>query len=1324
MSSELNRVLPEPRHLRWKPLRSGLVDLYRYDDQEFLFEDGRLLLRGNNGTGKSRVLALQLPFLLDGDVAPHRLEPDGDPAKRIEWNLLLGREEQRRGYTWIEFGRRDEDGQLEYVTLGCWLFAIKGKSGVQKLFFMTAKRVGVELLLHENRVALSKDRLKAAILPDGQVHDTLDGWRHAVDQKLFGLGPRYKPLLDLLIELRKPQLSRNLDEGKLSGALSSALPPLSPRVVEPLAQAFRSLEDDRAQLEGLRASAAATEEFLLTYKAYAAVAARRRSENLRRTHSAYELANRKVIEAQRLFSEAQVRLEQAQQGAQAAQEREQEAATRVRTLELAPAMNRVHDLDHAANAASLATGQHDKALERLRLAQARERERFKETEAARNSAETAVHTEANRRAVLAVEAGPLGLDVEAELALWNRALEVRKKAAEQLKAAETALAGALAKLTQATQRHADRGTALDAAREAEGDAARANHVAAERLVAAFAAWRPLTLAIADPEAVLAELQAWLEAPTGSSPIQAAVARAFSEALGAVEQARAGLQQRRGDLDGQRKVATDEQRALEQGGHAPPTPPPTRHRQPDRPGAPLWQLCDFLPEVPDVDRRGLEAALQAAGLLDAWVTPSGDVLAPGMQDAALTLNAPVAGNSVSCVLVALDHPQVPRAVAAGVLERIGLAGMAADGADCGAVWVDATGRYRLGPLQGAWTKPAAEHIGETARDLARRKRLQELAEFLADLDAQLLALQVELTALTQRESRIKQEARDQPDDSPVRDAASKLRTAQGQVALRQKELVEAERELLARRDDEVLKRDVRDVLARDLALDAWRGRTHELDLALSQVRGTAEAYYGARHLAQDRGRALQRATDLHAQASQELSATTATAAETDALRREAAVHHATLKETYGAEAHEILASLAAAKLDLTAAHASKQSAEKEHREATGVHATADANLSTTNEKVAATLTDREAHIGAVTALATTGLLTVLDVPVPDLPLSTTRTVELARALEDRLATTDMDDTAWSRVQDGLHADFELLRRAMLEQRLDPALRTLDDLAVVEVLSGDRMLRLPDLRAHLTDELRLREATLTAQERTVIENHLIGDLATELHDLIHRGEALVRSMSQEVEQRATSTGMRLKFAWTLREDVSGPLAEARKRLMRKGATWSTQDRDLIADFLKGRLDDVRAQSSDLTWQEHIEKAFDYRTWHGFVVERYQDGQWKPLTRRTHGTGSGGEKAIALTIPQLAAAAAFYRGAHPHAPRLILLDEAFVGVDNDMRAKCMGLFAEFDLDFVMTSEREWGCYATLPGVAICQLAAQPGIDAVDVVRWVWNGRERKLA
>jgi hypothetical protein len=102
--------------------------------------------------------------------------------------------------------------------------------------------------------------------------------------------------------------------------------------------------------------------------------------------------------------------------------------------------------------------------------------------------------------------------------------------------------------------------------------------------------------------------------------------------------------------------------------------------------------------------------------------------------------------------------------------------------------------------------------------------------------------------------------------------------------------------------------------------------------------------------------------------------------------------------------------------------------------------------------------------------------------------------------------------------------------------------------------------------------------------------------------------------------------------------------------------------------------------------------------------------------------GEKAVALMIPQSAAAAAHYSSARPDAPRLILLDEAFVGIDPDMRGKCMELINVFDLDFLLTSEIEWGCYAGLPGVAIYQLSRRSGIEAVFLTRWVWNGTQRQ--
>jgi len=66
-------ALPIPTRQRWQPLRLGLVELFHYDSEEFWFRDGHLLLRGNNGTGKSKVLSLTLPFLLDAQLKSSRV---------------------------------------------------------------------------------------------------------------------------------------------------------------------------------------------------------------------------------------------------------------------------------------------------------------------------------------------------------------------------------------------------------------------------------------------------------------------------------------------------------------------------------------------------------------------------------------------------------------------------------------------------------------------------------------------------------------------------------------------------------------------------------------------------------------------------------------------------------------------------------------------------------------------------------------------------------------------------------------------------------------------------------------------------------------------------------------------------------------------------------------------------------------------------------------------------------------------------------------------------------------------------------------------------
>lgn len=111
---------------KWQIYRVGLIDFWYYDEEEFYFLDGRMLLRGANGSGKSVTMQSFIPLLLDGNMRPERLDPFGSKARKME-NYLLeegdGRDE-RTGYLYMELKRKESD---EFLTLGIGMRAGKIK---------------------------------------------------------------------------------------------------------------------------------------------------------------------------------------------------------------------------------------------------------------------------------------------------------------------------------------------------------------------------------------------------------------------------------------------------------------------------------------------------------------------------------------------------------------------------------------------------------------------------------------------------------------------------------------------------------------------------------------------------------------------------------------------------------------------------------------------------------------------------------------------------------------------------------------------------------------------------------------------------------------------------------------------------------------------------------------------------------------------------------------------------------------------------------------------------------------------------------------------
>ncbi|RLV09844.1 hypothetical protein CTZ27_00830 [Streptomyces griseocarneus] len=281
------------------------------------------------------------------------------------------------------------------------------------------------------------------------------------------------------------------------------------------------------------------------------------------------------------------------------------------------------------------------------------------------------------------------------------------------------------------------------------------------------------------------------------------------------------------------------------------------------------------------------------------------------------------------------------------------------------------------------------------------------------------------------------------------------------------------------------------------------------------------------------------------------------------------------------------------------------------------------------------------------------------------------------------------------------------------------RMVEDGMVVDIVYQGRERAVPELAEALAAEVGELTRILSAHEREILETHLITEVAGTLQELIGTAERQVRAMNAELEERPTSTGMRLRLVWRPSRKAPTGLDRARERLRQSADAWTPEDRSAVGEFLQEQI--ARQQTDDAagTWLEHLTAALDYRAWHEFGVERHQQGRWVPAT----GPASGGERVLAVSVPLFAAASSHYASAgSPHAPRLVTLDEAFAGVDDDSRAKCLGLLHAFDLDVVMTSEREWACYPQVPGIAIAQLSRVDEMAVVLVTRWEWDGATRR--
>jgi uncharacterized protein (TIGR02680 family) len=1364
-SLEGKLALPLPQLPRWQPLRLGLVNLFLYDSEEFWFCDGHLLLRGNNGTGKSKVLSMTLPFLFDAHLRPSRIEPDGDANKKMSWNLLLGNKHERRmGYTWIEFGRMDEHGEPKFLTLGCGLSAASGRPHVDNWFFiLDDHRINQDLwLTNKQRVVLTKERLKEALGGRGQVFPSADAYRRAVDDRLFLLGGmRYAALMDTLVQLRQPQLSKKPDETSLSNALTESLPPLSADLLADVAEAMNQLEEDRRQLEEYQQLAAAVDRFNKRYSVYASIQSRRQAGLLRAAQTTFDNASRALNTSKTRLEEARQIELTAIERYEAAEREWQRLRARQDELMSDPRMQDARRLDQLTREVGIRVQDVDKAQRAVETARQSLQDEIAIGDSIRQRVAKAEHDLLKARAHNAQLAGSAGIGEPALMNVLAAALakhlatlsdsavkaglDELRRLAEERRNQVAHLRRRHSAVLQATQDHDQqlrrRGDLRDEADEASARREMADAEVENQGELLIVAWQKhldilRQLQISDKTQLIADLAAWVIDIEGKNPALSSMLSAQQEASLRLADARNKFEVDKRDLKAEREELEAESERLRRGEDA--LPPASTYRsssaRTDFEGAPLWQLVEFEDTVDDSHRAGLEAALEVSGLLDAWVNPDGIlrdadgnvIPLQSMHDTQLVPRGRVSASLRAWLRPASENSKVTPAIVAQLLQGVACA---LDDISEAEAWISPHGRFRLGILAGNWSKPAAVFIGFAAREAARKRRLGDIAKRMTEL---LIAAEANAEQLEKNE-RCMKETRFELEQAPSDGALLKAHaTAAANAEAWRLAIERAER--AEREYQEALQRlqNVRHQLAQDAAdlhLPLDEDELPAIEKALTEFGHSSHDMFT---MARDLRTAI---CEHDGQLGREIKAREATEHSRQELferleqASEAQARLELLRESVGAEVDELQNKLSDARTQVKSAEGDWRHANDDKSTAGQQRAALEATADSHDSAFLDAAEKRQQAIEKLQHFMETEFIAIA-LPGADLPdaqhaWTIDPALTLARRIEQVLTMVKDDDDSWGRIQRLVGEEFTELNRALGPLHHQALLDMTEYGMVVRVLYQNRTERPDRLGEHLLAEIAERRELLTAREREIFENHLQAEIAAAVQHLMRDADRQVVAINSELERRPTSTGVKFHLKWIpLSEADGGPvgLEAARQRLLHTGADlWSDEDRRVVGAMLQQRISAERERADAAgggSILDQLARALDYRRWHRFSVERWQDGQWRKLS----GPASSGERALGLTVPLFAAVATFYgQDATTHAPRLVLLDEAFAGIDDDARAHCMALIKEFDLDFLITSEREWACYAALPGVSICQLQRRPGIDAVHLSRWTWNGKSR---
>lgn len=1337
---------------RWRMSKLGFVNFWLYDWEEFPFSEGRLLLRGENGAGKSVTTQSFIPFMLDGDLRPYRLDSFGSKDRKMSYYLLGEEKEESTGYLYLEFIKPEH---RLYRTLVVGLRARRSNSTVEFWGFCLSdgRRIGTgpeDFALFETKgsqhISLTRQEVQNRFGDGENWVERGSDYKQMVNRMLFGCTEmeQYDRLLRLLIQLRKPKLSKDFSPRLVQEILNASLQPLSEEDIAPMVNSMEKMDTIQHRLEALGQSLQEARQLRNEYTRYNQYVLGKKGQYYLAARQFTQQLQAEVQSLEDKVALTQQTLKEARAGHQEAEQQVGELSRQLEVLregsDLDNAVRRKEECRRQAAQQQEAVEREQKEEQRKQNAlDAKERERL---QAERRCADQQELLQRNFRELaeqneeLCYPGHPAVLqavDFQQEQPTLGRFAAQLRKAAELLRRKEEVL-------QQLDRYQQDQDNAAQALRHAQTEweeARRTVGTMRDELSEAFAALEEPTQAFClrheEVTALFAQITAY-EGLAQEQEMQKILNGALQRLSMPLVQEHTLWERQQTDAQQQLNELAAHRKELESQKELPPprseAVESTRAYLRERgvPYASFYELVDFAPDLPPERRALLEAQLADTGILDALVLPA-EALEEMPELLAQHPDHFLCRKDLSPAAAPL--PLRPETELPAWADMAGLLSCLSEEPE-GNAWFATDGRYRQGVLQGqSVAQQPAGYIGASARRANRERQLAALARQIEEKQQELKEIQARLQQIKTAQQQLQQAYEARPTTADLAVALDLAAKQRGEVERRERTLDDCARQVQQQKMQ--LAAIHAEIVPQTQGLPyEQNAETYDqmVDLCLEykETYQTISVDKGQLELRQSRVLDLEQQLD---DLNEDLLACT------DRVRRQQAEQRKTQAALDELERYLAQPEIQALAQKLDELRAALVRAQKKYHDTDTQIQVQQSNLDHERPELARKKQELEKAIAEEETLRQ-----IFEEELCRGPGQPGRQEgplwQQAETARDRIRQRDRNlgpDDLRTSLEKNMHIASALNTYRMgIQPLFDSEEGRLRSRVCIQLYLDGQRLDLLDFIRRLENQREVEEQLLSQEDRRLFETILNQTVITKLSHRINNSQEWTQKMSDIMEQLNTSMGLRFSLVWKGKpadQQQELDTGELLKLLCKDPAFMGDADREKITDHFRAKINRARERSQmeaiPATYSELMREALDFRNWFTFRLF-YQKGgaekaAKKELTDSAFNSFSGGEKAMAMYVPLFAALAAQYTAAGGEAPRLMALDEAFAGVDETNIESMFALVHELGFNYIMNSQALWGCYPSVSSLNIAELWRPQNAPIVTVLRYHWDGHVRKL-